>query len=450
MSHGGGLMRHTPESGKHPEVIKNSAAIHVQNKITLLQRCAWNVLLYHAYDELPTHEEHHIALSELIAQLEFDSKNTDYLKEALKALTRCAVEWNVIGKDRVEQWGVTTLLAQAIIEHGICIYAYSPELRRRLHNPRMYARINLSMQNKFSSRHALALWELCVDYLDELRGEGETPYMPLERFRQLMGIDAGQYRQFREFNRRVVQGPVEEINKVTDFRVEVEYQRQKRKVTAIKLKVQRVFDLPMQDGCQGSLFPDIEDMPTVVQALKQAGLSASDAWDIWQKQWTCVDADKQPADTGRDPEATFTQYVLEKIHLLKQRQQAGKVASPNGFLLEAIRHHYANPAFAQAARERTEASRAKLIQQHAEAVHARCQELLEAEPSLYEAALAWLRQDQAKAIRFVDEPELSAAENYRRHMAIQQLVDSWLEASFPERFATIRREHEAQLAKLEA
>jgi hypothetical protein len=34
------------------EVIKASAAVQVQNKMTLLQRRAWNILLAHAYDEL--------------------------------------------------------------------------------------------------------------------------------------------------------------------------------------------------------------------------------------------------------------------------------------------------------------------------------------------------------------------------------------------------------------
>src|SRR5688572_1182853 len=148
------------------EVIKSSAAIHIQNNITLLQRRVWNVLLANAYDELPHEEEHRIRIQELMRIVEFDSKNEFYFKESLKALTTCPVEWNVLDKDGEEEWGVTTLLAQVVFRRGVCIYAYSPELRRRLYNPRMYARINLSMQNKFDSKHAQALWELCVDYFD--------------------------------------------------------------------------------------------------------------------------------------------------------------------------------------------------------------------------------------------------------------------------------------------
>jgi hypothetical protein len=48
------------------EVIKHSAAVQIQNNITLLQRRAWNVLLANAYDELPTEEEHRIAVRELV------------------------------------------------------------------------------------------------------------------------------------------------------------------------------------------------------------------------------------------------------------------------------------------------------------------------------------------------------------------------------------------------
>src|SRR4029450_10652711 len=132
--------------------------------------------------------------------LEFHSKNEDYLKEALEALVGCTVQWNVLNKDGEFVWGVTTLLAQAKIERGLCTYAYSPEMRRRLHNPSMYARLSLSMQNKFESKHAQALWELSADYLGAGREEGATPLIPLEVFRNLMGIPEGEYREFMRLN----------------------------------------------------------------------------------------------------------------------------------------------------------------------------------------------------------------------------------------------------------
>src|SRR5262245_19571671 len=259
------------------EVIKHSAAIHIQSNITLLQRRSWNVLLANAYDELPTQDEYSIKLKDLTYTLEFDSKKDEYLKEALRALTTCAVEWNILGKDGEQEWGVTTLLAQAKIRHGTCTYAYSPELRRRLHNPRMYARISLSIQNKFESKHAQALWEVCVDYLDEARNYGETPFIVLDAYRKLMGISPHSYPEFKAFNRRVIKEPVEEINRVTDFLVHVVYQRKARQVVAVKFKVQRLLVLlPGQKLRQQSLCSDLLGMSPVVKELKDAGLSRSE------------------------------------------------------------------------------------------------------------------------------------------------------------------------------
>src|SRR5262245_9404426 len=271
------------------EVIKHSAAIHIQNNITLLQRRAWNVLLANAYDELPLQEHHRIRIHDLMRTLEFDSKNDEYLKEALEALVSCKVKWNILDKDGEHEWGVTTLLAEAKIKSGICTYAYGPTLRERLHNPRMYARLSLSMQNKFESKHAQALWELSADYLGAERDYGETPFIAVETFRTLMGIPEGMYPDFMRLNDKVIKQAVTEINRISDFRLSVDYQRQGRKVTALKFKIRRVLLIPEALTGQGSLFPDLEDMPMVVKDLKEAGLSSGDAWDIWQQGFRFVD-----------------------------------------------------------------------------------------------------------------------------------------------------------------
>jgi hypothetical protein len=47
--------------------------------------------------------------------------------------------------------GVMTLLAQAKIKSGICTYAYSPELRRRLHHPTRWNAIATSWEYRPSN-----------------------------------------------------------------------------------------------------------------------------------------------------------------------------------------------------------------------------------------------------------------------------------------------------------
>ena len=101
------------------EVIKASPAIQIQSRISLLQRRAWNVLLANAYNDLPGKDIHSVSMVELAAKLGFGDENQEYLKEMLRALVACTVEWNLLNKDeKKEEWGVASLLAEVRIEEG--------------------------------------------------------------------------------------------------------------------------------------------------------------------------------------------------------------------------------------------------------------------------------------------------------------------------------------------
>lgn len=448
------------------EVIKHSAAIHIQSNITLLQRRAWNVLLANAYDDLITLDEYAMTIKDLIQVLEFDSRNDEHLQEALRALTTCAVEWDLLGKGGEKEWGVTTLLAQAKICDGVCIYAYSPELRRRLHNPRMYARISLSMQNKFESKHAQTLWEVCVDYLDGTRNSGETPFISLETYRKLMGIADNMYPEFKAFNRRVIKEPVDEINRVTDFQVEVVYQRKARQVSAVKFKVRRVLQLPGQVSKQTSLFPNSRDGSPAVTELKEAGLSIEEAWRIWQEGFNYVDADKRPVVDDEDAELAFTRYVREKIHLMQRLREQGKVRNATGFLLEALKKNYSNPEFAEAEKQRAtqqhgkelktrEHQRRELADEKRElekareaAIHEQCKQMLESMPQVMEQVVTSLLEKNPTFRQYYDRAK-SLAENYAVGPRIWVFVDQQVRRLHPESFQVITDTYERKLAALE-
>ncbi len=219
------------------EVIKHSAAIQISNKITLLQRRCWNLLLANAYDDLPTKEFYEIDILDLSNALGFDSKNTKYLKDSLEAITSYTVRWNILDKDGKEEWGVASILGEAKIKDGVVTYAYTPTIRKRLYNPSMYAKINLSMQNKFDSKHSLALYELAVDYFIVKKRSGETPFISIEKFRELLGLKESEYPLFKFFNLYMIKKPVEEINKKSDLNIEVIYKKKRRKVISIKLVI---------------------------------------------------------------------------------------------------------------------------------------------------------------------------------------------------------------------
>ena len=457
-----------PKKKEENEVIKASAAIQIEGKITLLQRRAWNVLLARAYDELPAKERHAVRVPDLMRDLAYNSGDQEYLKDALEALVGCKLKWNILDKDGHTEWGVAALLAGAKISRGICVYEYGPTLREKLYNPHMYARLSLLVQNRFESKHALTLWELCVDYLGAKRDCGETPWIDIDAFRKIMGIEDSHYYAalFKKLKQKVITPALTEINRLSDFSVTVEYQHKGRRVTALKFKMRRVFLLPGPANTQAPLFPELDDMPPLVKELRDVGLSTQDALEVWQQGFHYVDAATRPLEIGEDAEAEFARYIREKIHLLKRRQASGKVKNITSFILEAIRKNFANPEFSQEekhqkAAEATKAKKVKDVQKRQlesqleelekarnEALAKECSDIAAMSPEVLETALPGVLQTNA-VLRDLYKPDRSALDNYRESFSLQGALGPYLERHAPERIQTIKDHYAKLMATVE-
>ena len=362
------------------QVIKASPAIQVQGKMTHLQRRAWNILLANAYNELPDKDIHSVGIVELAAKLGFDSKNDEYLKETLEALVDFTVKWNVLGKDKKEVWGVAALLASAEIKDGICTYGFAPHLRQKLHNPRIYTKLNLRLQNQFKSQYALILWEVCFDYFDTDRDQGETPFISLEIFKELMGLEETDYPVFKVLSRDVIKSAIKEINALTDYHVEVEHKRSGRKVAELKFRITRVKQLPVQE----SLFPDIENLPPVAIELVQAHVDRKTARHIAKKAWEFVTPEKLPSP---DAYPDFLAYVAEKIEM---SFSAANVANRGGYVIEAIRENYQDERVRKERQVRAEKTKQKQLEDLEEAFSVKrnnvLRQAIQADPMLIEKA----------------------------------------------------------------
>jgi hypothetical protein len=231
--------------------------------------------------------------------------------------------------------------------------------------------------------------------------------------------------------------------------------------------MRRVARLPEPQSEQRTLFPDLDDMPVLVKELRDAGLAMQDALDIWQQGFSYVNQDVQSSDLGQDVEAAFVQYIREKIHLLKRRQASGKVENSTGFLLQAIRQNYANPAFVQ--EQKREASAAtqqvkherqqqvrKFEQQKADLQKACDQELnqlrdqMAAEsPDVLDRAVAELLTED-RGFLFLYKRDESALENYLSRPSLQAFFNPYLEKHSPARFEAIRQRYAAQMTTVDA
>ena len=310
------------------------------------------MLLANAYNELPNTDIYRVSVAELSRKLGFNSHNEDYLKETLKTLVDCTVEWNILGKDKEREWGVAALLASVKIKDGICTYGFAPHLRLQLHNPRIYTKLNLRLQNRFTSRYALILWEVCFDYFDTTRDQGETPFIPLETFKSLMGLEATEYPVYKVLNQSVIKPAIKEINDLTDYHVEVEQKRIGRRIAELKFRITKIKTLPIQE----SVFPDVENLPSVTVELIQAGIDRRVALQIAEQGWEFVTPEKLPSP-GTYPD--FLGYVSEKLEM---SVDAIGVKNRAGYIVEAIRENYQDPELQKQRQVRAEKAKEKELE----------------------------------------------------------------------------------------
>lgn len=294
---------------------KHVAAIHTDGHLSLLQRKLSNVLLLNAYDELLTQTEHEIDEKTLCVMLGYDSNDRKPLKDSLKALASIHAEWNILGDNQEEvEWGVSSLLSHAVLSRGKCRYGYSPALAEKLYNPDIYASINMRIQRKFKSKHALALYENCYRF----KGVRSTGWWSLKTFRRLMGVDdSDYYHQFKHLNAKVIKPTVNEINAVSDIELTPEFKRSGRAISKIRFLIGANPQLPLLDIDDDGAIKGT----TIYQRLIATGISHKLA-ESWIKQH------------GED-------YCAAKLDLVNTQKASGaKIVSVSGFLASAIKEDY--------------------------------------------------------------------------------------------------------------
>lgn len=291
-------------------VKKHVAAIHVSGKLTLLQRKLSNVLLLNAYDTLVSQQMHRIDAKTLCLMIGYNSNDMDTLKASLRGLAETVAEWDMLDADGQQEWGVSALLAYAKLKGGVCEYAYSPALAEKLNDPKVFALINLNIQRRFTSGHALALYENCYRFVRT----GSTGWWDLELFRRLMGVaDSPYYETYKHLNAKIIKPAVAEVNKTSNIVVTPEVRKMGRTVTDIRFRIAENPQLAILD---------IDDGAGVRNSEVYARIRALGASDRLARQWI--------AEHGED-------YVRQKLDYIAGQ---GGVKNAVGYLTAALRQNY--------------------------------------------------------------------------------------------------------------
>jgi plasmid replication initiation protein len=303
------------EREKTLELKKHVAAIHSSNKLTLVQRKIANALLFNAYDDLLVKDEHQVHIRTLCNLIGYDSNDYKTIKKALVNLLSTVIEWNLVDGSRLESegvWNASSIIADASIDGPVCTYSYSNKMKKLLHSPELYGRLNMMVQAKFQSTYGLALYENCIRF----QNIDQTPWFEIAKFRKLMGVEDGKYAIFRDFKRRVLDKAIEEVNKFSPINVSTKFQKQGRQVTAIQFLLKREKEVVME-------IEDKSDDLVLSQQLKSRfGFSKG-----------------QIEDTLSQYEEA---YIREKITIVETSSSfiKGKISNVAKYLLHALECDY--------------------------------------------------------------------------------------------------------------
>lgn len=299
------------------ELKKHVAVIHSNNKLSLLQRKIANALLFNAYRELLDKDEHSIHIAVLCKAIGYGSNDYKTIKKALVNLLATVLEWNLVDGARIDQkgeiWNASSIISDASINGPICTYSYSNKMRQLLYHPDLYGRIDLYVQSKFKSTYGLALYETCCRF----QNLDHSPWIDINTFRRLMGVEDDKYKVFRDFKSRVLDKALEEVNQYSPLRVEAHLRRVNQKVIDISFTIrsETVITVPR--------LPEHSDIPDILKT--RFGFS--------KRQIELTLEQYEPA------------YIAQKIAMIEASKsyRAGRIQNLAKYLLKALQDDYQPP-----------------------------------------------------------------------------------------------------------
>lgn len=303
------------ESKKNLELKKNVGLIHSTNHLSLLERKIANALLYNAYDKLMTDKEHTINLNDLCKLIGYNSKDQKTIKKALISLMSSVLEWNIIesskGSESDPTWIASTFLADAKIERLNCTYSYSNRMKELCYHPKIYGKINIHVLAKFKSSYALALYENCIRY----QGVKVTPWLGLNLYRKLMGVNAGIYSEFKLLRRKVIEQSILEVNMHSPISVEAEFKKCGRVITEIRFHIKNK-DVHLEESEESKICSVSKKL---IEEYNISKIQALDFLSLYEEQ-----------------------YINEKIKIIESSSsfKNGKIKNISRYLEKALKEDF--------------------------------------------------------------------------------------------------------------
>lgn len=310
---------------------KHVAIIHAYSLMSALQRKVVNILLSEAINQEDSRcfdnsiaVEHTVSFKHVADAANFNSNNTQYLKEAIDGLASLKIEWNLL-KDKIPT-NISFLNlrvlhgAPTFYQDGSFNYSFHKVMLGLVKNPAIYGTIDLELQSDFDSKYAHSLYENSTRFVNLHKGK----IIQLEMLRKLLGVSGNKYTTLKEFTRNVLRPSLEEVNDRANFTVDLESMKSGRKVIGYNMSVKQKVKV------RKTTPNDFKETKEIVHEVKSNFPTINDNM--------LTNLLNEYSD----------EYILEKIHYTKAHTKKDTHGFyPVPYFISAIKYDYKDPALTE-------------------------------------------------------------------------------------------------------
>lgn len=322
-------------------------------EIDLVDRKLFNYLLQRAYPSLMERQVHRIPVQDALEFLCHTS--TSRLHESLDRLGTVSIEIEYEDDAGIRHSARAHFLSYDLSRaaDGVLQFAFDPLLLQFLWEPKVYASLSLHRVRSFRGAHASRLYEVMALYHRRFSPHWRISVDDLRAFFRVEDSHA----RWDNFRRKVIERAVDEVNRIADFEVSVEYVRGGRGgrivevvFTAAAKSHARLMEARAMIDPVGRVGRDVRDCHTVdlldgrtdaerggpavvsVLALEQAREMAGGTVAHYEQEWR----EEMRGRVVRDPDLSFLRWLDMRL----QREQDALLADLNedtfGNLLEEL------------------------------------------------------------------------------------------------------------------
>jgi hypothetical protein len=199
--------------------------------LSLASRRIYNLLVKHAWDRIGTTEQHTIEKKSLRTGM---GGATARLGQSIEEIMAVVVRRQHGQRlDRFQLLGYNTD-DDVDSDNALFHYTFPEPLRKIIRTSEVWARLESHVIYAFSSKYALALYELVALRANLKHKTSEL--FDLDKFRAMLGVESGKLAEFKSLKQRAIDYAAREVSGLCpEFNVKVEPITTGRKVTAVKV-----------------------------------------------------------------------------------------------------------------------------------------------------------------------------------------------------------------------